>query len=142
MQISRRQLLHFSGLTMGSFAVSLFAQGYRASGVATARSLIRKSDSSHIKAKMFQPLTGEGFKLQTSDGQAISVTLIEVEEYDYSPKMETFNLVFHSQERETLEQGTYRVSHSKLGEMNLFMVPSPSKRSGQDYVVTTNHYIG
>ena len=139
MQISRRQLLHFSGLTMGSFAVSLFAQGHRASGVTAAT---RQSSSLHIKAKMFQPLKGEGFKLQTSDGQTISVTLTEVEEYHYSPNLETFDLVFHSQDREMLEQGTYRISHAKLGEMNLFVVPSPSKRSGQDYVVTTNHYLG
>lgn len=140
MQISRRQLLHFSGLTMGSFAVSLFAaQGHRTSGITAAT---RESNFPYIKAKMFQPLKGEGFKLQTPDGQAISVTLTEVEEYNYSPNIETFDLVFHSQNKEMLEQGTYRISHSKLGGMNLFMVPSPSKRSGQDYVVTTNHYLG
>ncbi len=142
MRISRRRILQFSGLTMGSFAVSLFAGGDQSSGLTVAKPLAGESHISHIKANMFQPLKGKGFKLQTLDGQTIPVTLTNVEEFRQYAKTEAFDLVFHSRGHEALPQGTYRFSHPKLGEMSLFMVPSPSKRGGQDYVVTTNYYLG
>ncbi|MBT9314091.1 hypothetical protein IXB50_01460 [Leptothoe spongobia TAU-MAC 1115] len=126
---------------MGSFAVSLFVGGDKSLGVATAKSLAGESNLSNLNANIFQPLKGKDFQLQIN-GQTIPVKLAKVEEYRQYAKTDAFSLVFHSRGNETLEQGTYHVSHPKLGEMKFFMVPSPGKRSGQNYVVTINHYLG
>jgi hypothetical protein len=53
--------------------------------------------------------------------------------------LECFNLVFACQSDIELEQGTYTVTHAKLGTFDLFVVPGAKQRYGRDYNAVINH---
>ena len=75
----------------------------------------------------FSSLVGQRFDLRTEDGVSSYATLIEAN----SPKTrralrfrrEHFSVVFDIPDSVELAQGQYRISHPKIGSMDLFMVP-------------------
>jgi hypothetical protein len=75
----------------------------------------------------FSGLVGKRFSMRTEDGITSHATLIDAS----SPKnrraprfrREHFSIVFDVPRDVDLVQGLYRVSHSQIGTMDLFMVP-------------------
>ena len=75
----------------------------------------------------FSHLLGESFALLTEDGTATQASLVEANtpKTRRAPRFrrEHFSLIFDVPTDVHLAQGQYRISHPRLGTMDLFMVP-------------------
>jgi len=72
----------------------------------------------------FRPLQDERFRVAPDGAEAFDVQLVEVTEFAREPGGRApFSLVFRGVPNPPLEQGTYRVEHDGLGELEIFLVP-------------------
>ncbi len=78
---------------------------------------------------IFAEYLGSLFRIEAGPDQFVDAKLIEVEPLDTGsraaqlPPREPFSLLFAMQANIELPQHTYRVSHDRLGELPLFLVP-------------------
>ena len=111
--------------------------GASAGPVQAAKTLTRDSPGASSENKAiwignatvndFSRLLGKRFRLRTEDGTTSYAKLIEAN----PPKTrralrfrrEHYSVVFDVPDRVELAQGQYRISHPKIGSMDLFMVP-------------------
>lgn len=73
---------------------------------------------------------GDPFLVTPDSGSALALTLNEAKLLGSRPvpvpglaSRPPFSVVFHAPAESRLEQGTYRVQHSRLGTLDLFLVP-------------------
>jgi hypothetical protein len=72
----------------------------------------------------FRSLQGERFRIAPDGAEAFDVELVEVTEIAREPGGRApFSLIFQGGPNPPLEQGTYRVEHEGLGELEIFLVP-------------------
>lgn len=75
----------------------------------------------------FSRLVGKQFKLSSEDGTTSRAELIEAnapsKRLALRFRREQFSIVFDVPDDVELVQGRYRIKHSKIGSMDLFMVP-------------------
>jgi len=81
----------------------------------------------NVTANDFAELLGQRFYLQTNDGSAVHAKLIETSTPNTRRglrfRREHFSIVFNVPDGLELFQGQYRLSHPRIGSMELFMVP-------------------
>ena len=87
-------------------------------------------DLADIKdVSIFAEYLGSLFRIDVGPDQFVNAELIEAEALDTAPRgaglppREPFSLLFAVQADIELPQHTYRVSHERLGELPLFLVP-------------------
>jgi hypothetical protein len=102
----------------------------------------------YFTRESFAPYVGSTFRLTTrAKGVAYDATLVSVFDYQAQARArknkthggESFALTFRAGERETVSQGTYKLSHAALGHFSLFVVPGKSDAGGTSYEAVINH---
>jgi hypothetical protein len=83
----------------------------------------------------FEPLVGETFEGKLGeDGEKIELELTAATAGNYeTPHREPFSLTFHEEGHEPKPQQIWTLSHDKLGEFQLFLVPHGADGHGVDY---------
>jgi hypothetical protein len=71
------------------------------------------------------------FHIQISETERLPLELIEVNELNYTPKLEQFSLIFAASLSPVLIQRLYQLEHEKLGPLRLFLVPVGPDAEGQ-----------
>ena len=71
----------------------------------------------------------------------IELKLVSVSEQKWTPRQETFSLMFAGPGDPFLEQRLYNVSHEKLGEGAIFLVPVAQDASGYTYEAVFNRLL-
>ena len=142
MTLSRRQLLHLSVLSIGTSVLSL-ATGYRPSvNVAEVHAGSNTLDMAHVSLTEFESVKSSIFTVNHPDQKICHLKLVQVSELEKTDNTEGFYFRLQGRSDEAaLEQGTYHVSHPKLGGMTLFMVPGKSDRLRQTYNVVVNRLV-
>ena len=141
MTLSRRRLLHLSLLTIGTSALSV-STGHRFPASATGVTGTKPLDVAHVPLNAFESVKNSTFTVKRPGHKSLHLTLSEVSELERTDSTEGFSLRLKGRLNEDiLEQGTYHLSHPKLGEMDLFMVPGKSDRLGRTYGVVINRLI-
>lgn len=90
---------------------------------------------SELTSADFQQYLNETFRLEL-DGAAIELELIEAKIVGGAFKeggREAFSILFRGPEQPLLPQSLYRVTHSAMGTLDLFLVPIASGPEGTQY---------
>lgn len=95
-----------------------------------------------MTAKQFETLLGHLFTVTSEDGEAIQLTLTEVNILDLMENSsrgyygEVFSLIFEGSKRQTLQQGRYQVIVDGLAAFSALVVPTG--RAQRQYEVIIN----
>jgi hypothetical protein len=98
------------------------------------------TDLDWLTFDLFEGRVGETFEVNVTEEQVVPLELAEAIESteaggpgpDGQERLQ-FSLVFTGPGETVLQQGTYRVSHADLGELELFLVPLGPKSGGMQY---------
>ncbi len=86
---------------------------------------------------IFDNINNKNFQIEFEDNLPIKCELIEVKGINSSTlkkgQSEPFSLVFQSKEQRVFEQNTYKLTHSELNDLALFLVPIGSDDIGVRY---------
>lgn len=93
-----------------------------------------------IEAQTFEAHVGSQFEV-TDAPQQFSITLTKLVVHEKSPSIETFSLFFRGPLSSVLAQGTRRLSHPELGELEIFLVPVSKFVDGYEYEAVFNHIL-
>jgi hypothetical protein len=88
-----------------------------------------------LTAEIFEPLSHEAFRLAAGGaGAELELTLVEVKRLGTALRPGgAFSLLFVSPAGPFLPQATYRLTHPKLGTLELFLVPIGPIQGGNGY---------
>lgn len=95
----------------------------------------------NIKRTTFTELTGSSFEVCDASPAPLQLTLTEVVEHRTTEHNEVFSLFFRGPKEVFLPQGTRRLRHSQLGEVEIFLVPVAQKNDGFDYEAVFNYIL-
>jgi hypothetical protein len=87
--------------------------------------------------EIYEPLCKQAFTLRPEDGIAVEFTLTEVKRYLDDDLQKSFSLFFRSL-GPLVSQGTHRLGHPQLGEIDLSLVPIQKLRDGFVYEAAFN----
>ncbi len=89
-------------------------------------------DLEDLTLAMFEPLVGETFALDAGAGEPLELVLAAAAPAGEQPGGRApFSLLFHGPPQPLLPQAIYRLEHTALGALEIFIVPL-----GQDAQVT------
>ena len=94
-----------------------------------------------LTASDFSPLLEQKFQIKLAGNTTLVVQLTEVtisKNIDERNGRQSFSIVFRGPRDLEMTQGMYPVSHEKLGEFNLFMVPIGPDEKGLCYEAVFN----
>jgi hypothetical protein len=94
-----------------------------------------------LKPAMLTEHVGSGFDVLDDPSNVFSVTLTEIAGHIKTDRNETFSLLFHGPLDRFMPQGIHRLSHAKLGELEIFLVPIAQDKDGFQYESVFNHLI-
>jgi hypothetical protein len=80
----------------------------------------------------YEPCVQEPFLYERDSGPALALVLTRAERKHESPHRRCFSLTFEGPD-EYLRQGSYRLRHARLGEVDLFLVPVGKTGHGFQY---------
>jgi hypothetical protein len=128
MTISRRRLLAGAGtgVLMGSVPARVAgAVVPTAAPAAPAAPTTRppRLNLARVTADTFRPHVGTRFRLRRPGQPALRLKLVRVDPGAADAATRSFSLMFRSPERFRLGQGTYVVTHRRLGRFRVFLVP-------------------
>ncbi len=90
----------------------------------------------------FQPLVGEAFDVPRYDNGEVhtTLTLRKVDSIGraHPGRTEPFSLVFDGPSESALDQGTFTLRHSRLGEHDIFLVPVAESNGTREYQAIFN----
>lgn len=91
---------------------------------------------------LFRSLLNQSFSLESVQS-GLSLKLIQVDELTNSESLDEaqrqpFSLLFLGPEARPLSQQTYRLEHSELGVLDVFLVPVGEDRGGVQYEAVFN----
>lgn len=92
----------------------------------------------NLNSRVFADQLHTTFHVRVSGSSILDLELIEVTEKDQSPNFEQFSLTFKGPLTPHFPQGTYSFEHSKLGAVDLFVVPLGPESGGMRYEVIFN----
>src|SRR5438105_12018132 len=81
------------------------------------------------------------FQVVDHSSVEFALQLLEVNERVNSPHQENFALLFHGPAPFFLPQGIYKLKHSHLGELDLFLVPVGQDSEGFQYEAVFNRLV-
>jgi hypothetical protein len=119
MKIDRRAFLRAAGIAPAAAATGLYAQSAVAASVPAGSELLRTH---------FAPLSGQTFTFEQEVFDQIDVTLVEAVPLECAADGERcFRLLFEAQPGKKIAQGTYRVTHPRIGTVAIFVSPNDAK---------------
>ncbi|HYR63822.1 MAG TPA: hypothetical protein VET24_14480 [Actinomycetota bacterium] len=94
-------------------------------------------DLASATADDFDPAKGEAFDARPLEGdEPFTLVLAEIQRRAGAPGFrEPFSLQFLGPRSPVLPQGTYRLTHPKVGALDLFLVPIGASDAGVTYEV-------
>jgi len=110
---------------ISSVATAVVATMAAPSSKAFARVLSPSNSASDVNA--FSSHVGSAFEFAGPEGARGSLVLQDLVKYPTGAHTEEFSLLFAKSGSGTLPEGSYRVRHTALGSMNLFLVPGGKK---------------
>lgn len=75
-----------------------------------------------LQKKHFEPHLKEKFAVHADTAGVVELELFEITEKS-TPQTDMFSLIFKGPQENPLGQGTYKMKHTKMGEIELFLVP-------------------
>jgi hypothetical protein len=134
---SRRTFVR--NLAVLSLAGALSPRG----SAAVVRSLLQPVEPAlhPLSCAMFAPLQGEAFSVQSASGVRQTWQLGSVQKYERGPQLENFSLQFTGPASGAVAEGTYRISHRVLGEVELFVVARPRADLTIGYEAVINRLV-
>ena len=97
--------------------------------------------SAQLKPTMFTEYVDTQFDLLDDPARTLGLTLTSVVEHVKTERQEVFSLFFHGPSNPFMPQGIYRLKHSHLGELELFLVPVGQDKDGFQYEAAFNNLI-
>ena len=101
------------------------------------------NDLKNLTHEKFEPLVGETFRFDPGKDveEPFDVVLTEAElsphdqpdDYDNANDRKPFSLVFHAEGHHHVEQQILKLSHGKLGDFEVFVVPHGPDARGMRY---------
>lgn len=97
-----------------------------------------------LTEKEFSQQLNTTYRIEMDVPQPVELELVEVKSYENKDKpgeqagMERFSLFFHGPAETFLPQRIYQVSHSQMGDMQLFLVPVGQNDRGFRYEAVFN----
>jgi hypothetical protein len=92
----------------------------------------------HLTHESFEPHVGTGFMLR-AEPEPIVLELTNVTVHPFAgPTRTAFSLFFRGPVDPILEQRTYRLEHTALGPLEIFIVPVDRDESGTEYEAAFN----
>lgn len=90
-----------------------------------------------INYEFFAERSGDSFQIDLGAGNWIDIRLTTVERLNAQPKLpegptgrQSFSLIFRAPLNQSFFQKIYRIQHSDLGELDLFLVPIGPDQEG------------
>lgn len=81
------------------------------------------------------------FSLQHPQWGTVTVELIHVSELRETPRQRMYSLVFRGPLEQPLQQGLFPMSHKKMGNGDLFLVPIAREGDGYRYEAVFNNMV-
>jgi hypothetical protein len=81
------------------------------------------------------------FEIIENEGSLCVLQLTDILEHTKTLHQETFSLIFHGPSAPFMPQGMRMLKHSKLGELELFLVPVGKEKEGFQYEAAFNLMI-
>jgi hypothetical protein len=78
--------------------------------------------------------------MENQANENVALELVEVNEANYSPRLENFSLLFRGPLEPVFPQCIYRLSHATLGGIELFLVPLGPDGQGMRYEAVFNRF--
>jgi hypothetical protein len=94
-----------------------------------------------LEIKEFSKHTNSKFKIHFYENLVIEAELIEVLDLKKAENLMSFSLVFLLPANSPIEQRTFRVEHSEMGWIDLFLVPIGQNEKGIRYEAIFNRII-
>ena len=94
-----------------------------------------------LKAENFSKHLNSKFKIFYTDDFIVEAELTEVFEIKTQENLESFSLIFLFPPDSPIEQRTFKVEHSEMGIMELFLVPIGQKDNGIRYESIFNRLL-
>jgi hypothetical protein len=98
-------------------------------------------DLAELKPDMLTEHVGSGFEVMDDPAGIFTVTLTEIAGHVKTERNETFSLLFHGPPDRFMPQGIHRLKHAKLGELDIFLVPTAQDKDGFQYESVFNYLI-
>jgi hypothetical protein len=95
--------------------------------------------SEKLTVRNFAPYLHTRFRIMQQEGYELELT--EVID-SCNAQLEQFSLIFSGIVSPWLQQGTYTLVHSQMGECELFLVPLGPDASGMRYEAAFSRFIG
>jgi hypothetical protein len=97
---------------------------------------------SHLNSKSFAECLHTHFSTAAQADQTLSLELVQVNEANYSPRLESFSLIFNGPLTPVLSQRIYNLSHESLGSLDIFLVPVGPEGESMQYEAVFNRMRG
>ena len=97
----------------------------------------------NLTEQEFSRHLNSNFNLKLSDGE-LPLELVEVKAYrpqeHEQQGLERFSAFFNGPDGVYLPQGTYRLSHAQMGDLDLFLVPVSADQRTYQYEAVFNYF--
>lgn len=137
--LTRRRLLQSGGAAAAVALIDL----HPVTAALASNTNAASSAPAYLRRSSYTSLAGEGFTV-SADGAQQTLQLLSVSDLE-RPGLQgaddAFILQFAGPGTETIEQGTYVLSHPTLGSFELFSTPVDQLRSTQTYAVVIDRSI-
>jgi hypothetical protein len=90
---------------------------------------------------MFEGHQNSKFQMHYGDSQTAELELVSVKDVGSSERQNQFSLQFLGPIDAPIAQGIFRVTHEKLGDLDLFLVPIARDDSGVKYEAIFNRVV-
>lgn len=94
-----------------------------------------------FRLTMFDGCLNTEFEIIENGTSVCVLQLTDILEHVKTPHQETFSLIFHGPLSPFVPQGMQMLKHSKLGELELFLVPVSKEKDGFQYEAAFNLMI-
>ena len=89
-----------------------------------------------LELSTFEPHVGDVFKIDVAEGPSLALTLAEANRGPWQPHEgppTAFELMFRGPADPVLPQATYCLTHSSLGDLDIFIVPIARSEAATTY---------
>jgi hypothetical protein len=94
-----------------------------------------------IKPNLMVEYIGTDFDVLDNPAQVFCLGLAEIVEHGKTKHNESFSLFFRGPSNRFMPQGIHRLKHAKLGELEIFLVPTAQDKNGFQYEAVFNHML-
>src|SRR5215216_3899069 len=95
----------------------------------------------NLKLSSFSEHLGTKFRVYGGEDASVELELVEAVNRGSNAKQERFAILFRGPMEVAVVQGTYKVTHDRLGSFDLFLVPIGVNEGGREYEAVFNRLV-